>query len=422
MPLLRRPLQSPLSSRTFTIPSSQSVMLTLCRCSETDETLAREATTLETLAETLPEILPAEIPTTTPAQTPASAPAEVSAEIPAETSPRTLPAAPAVYEITDMLSHLTQLCETWRGGAEGGGNVHRFREDWPQVAAYFQERGLPCHNLEEKEFELCLRSEAYAFKGEGDDATTSKQTHISVHRPVEARFSLDAFPAALLFTEMNTFGSAGKQQILLSIPKDALQQHLAKGWAVWHPPTPPVKLSEFEYWHDTRDPAKRAADTLYEDNPLSGGSFYLGTGHALLTRWSGGQWKLGNLLGRGGDDAKVKSKTATYAPGEEWCCLRDDRVATSRGHIIVNGRPPSVSPGWGGYDAFTRWQASGRKIYRGLMERPETPVTNFCAPVPFTDSRDRPGRVVRNSIPETHLPRAREEKFLFAVVGRKPSY
>ncbi len=175
------------------------------------------------------------------------------------------------------------------------------------------------------------------------------------------------------------------------------------------------------YWRDHRDPAKNVQDTdSFGDNPLSRGPYHLAKGYELLSRWSGGAWKHGDLLGIGGADDAAKKKTATYAAPRDWHKIQDPRVATSTGHIMKRGRPRAVAPGWGGYDEFTAWQASGRHVQPWMPERPVQVVTDVAVSIPFVDDEGQDGPRVGNVVPPAYLPQQKNPPMsLYAVMHQR---
>lgn len=183
------------------------------------------------------------------------------------------------------------------------------------------------------------------------------------------------------------------------------------------------KPTNHGYWLDSRSPnqhVNHTQDTVYPDDPISGGLDHLARGYALLTRWSGETWKYGDLLGAGPAKNDAKRNTATYAAFQDWDKIQDPRVATSVGHIIQRGRPRAAAPGWGGYDQFTPWQASGRCVRPSMLTRPEHVVVSVIAEIPFVDKEGREGPKVKNSILPSFLPKQKDAAVdLYAVMHRK---
>ncbi|KAJ3483223.1 hypothetical protein NLG97_g7358 [Lecanicillium saksenae] len=153
---------------------------------------------------------------------------------PDKTMPKTSPEEPVVVveEIPDMLAHLAALCDSWRGGGEGAGNVVKFYKDWPKVVRYFEERHLPCHKFFEKEYDSCLRSEAYALPDTEEASAANKMTFVSVHRDVEPDAPPELVSGAMQISQMGALDHTSREKTIISVPKDTLPQQLAKGWEV----------------------------------------------------------------------------------------------------------------------------------------------------------------------------------------------
>lgn len=298
------------------------------------------------------------------------------------------------------LSDLIALSESWKTKSAAGGrqtdagSVSKYRADWPKIEAFFQAKGLPCHSFAEGEHTLNLRSKAYYL----DDAAQLNHTRVTLIQRTGAEIPEGDSPESVSIIKIGSAGASAAKHSIISVPSHAVGAKVAEGWEFWHPPTPAKTLTEWGYWADTRKNDSTASDVLMLDNPNWGASLFLGIGHGRMAEWSKGRWQQGNLLGPGGEDATVKKKTATYADPKDWDKIQDDRVATSKGHILVNGRPRGVAPGWGGYDEFTEWQASGRKIHSWMVSSSDTVVTDSSLPVAFETVGGATGPTVRNQV------------------------
>ncbi|CAG9939709.1 unnamed protein product [Clonostachys rosea f. rosea IK726] len=139
---------------------------------------------------------------------------------------------------------------------------------------------------------------------------------------------------------------------------------------------------------------------------------YLDRGCEYVSRhWTKGKWKRGDLIGKNGSDPETKAQSASYAAPDCWDKISERRVATSTGHMPHIERPPSAPLGWGGYDKFHHWQASGRQVTKDMVEEEDWSV-DIDTPFDFVNEA---GEVL-----DTVPPVVREQDLLLSLI--RPLY
>ena len=145
-------------------------------------------------------------------------------------------------------------------------------------------------------------------------------------------------------------------------------------------------------------------DVVSTDKPAKDTERYLARGNDLVRqKWGDGKWSPGDLIGKNGSDAETKAQSASYATPDLWDKLSEPRLATSAGHVMHHERPANVCLGWGGYDKFTRWQASGRQVTKDMVEKEEW-STDLMAPITFVNEAGEVTDIVGGHIEPQDMP------------------
>ena len=159
-------------------------------------------------------------------------------------------------------------------------------------------------------------------------------------------------------------------------------------------------------------------DVVSTDKPAEDTERYLAHGNTLFSqKWADGKWCPDDLIGKNGSDAETKAQSASYATPDLWDKVSEPRLASSAGHVMHHERPANVCLGWGGYDKFSGWQASGRQVTKDMVEKEEW-STDLMATVNFVNESGEVTDTVVPSIEPQDLPNRQQEPVsLYEVVN-----
>ncbi|CAH0016619.1 unnamed protein product, partial [Clonostachys rhizophaga] len=295
----------------------------------------------------------------------------------------------ALTELTEAMESLTlkksDLPERWADDEKDpGSNIKRFFANWPQYQKHFEAQGMSCYR---------------AIQDASGSSRLEPRTWSRVHAGSESRLAENKVE----FVTLNRVVTADQDDEPL--PDQRVMQRIhgdVREAVAFYPPAPALDVQKG--YRDVRPNLPRPVDVMTTDEPATDTDAYLDRGYEYVSRhWTKGKWKRGDLIGKNGSDPETKAQSASYAAPDCWDKLSERRVATSTGHMPHIERPPNVPLGWGGYDKFHHWQASGRQVTKDMVEEEDWSV-DIDMPFDFVNEEGEVVDTVPPIVREQDLP------------------
>ncbi|KAH7310588.1 hypothetical protein B0I35DRAFT_412083 [Stachybotrys elegans] len=295
-----------------------------------------------------------------------------------------------------------------------GAELDRLLEDWPAFEEECKAAGFRCPKvIKGKNGKPRLQSRFTPSLNCADSPELVKFSNtIFVGMIRTGRPGLTPHPDQMTFPI--TVEGEQREQHVVMVQEDQVEQMTAEGWELFEPPEP--LLDETKGFTDSRSRPERIVDVHTTDNPANDIGYYFKDAQHIA-RCLSDKWKPGDLIGENGSDPATKSESASYATPGKWDKFSDSRSATSAGHIPAFNRPAEVGLGWGGWDAYTSWEAHGRRIPEESVKEGDW-MRGLNNPFDFVD---KDGKVVM-TVPANDWelpPRPKEPETLYEVIKGK---